>query len=228
MRYPAWGREPHDVLATLDHRPSRLLFKRPENHDPRFRFLLDRLFEQLVALRPGLAKERIVRLESAVFITSAATTTPFHFDPEIAFFSQIEGEKIYHVFEPDVLSEGELENFYVRNMINIGQVNLGKRDLTAERVFRLRPGLGLHQPQNAPHWVATGASRSMSYSFVFETESSRSTGRARSINHRLRRLGIQPARPGTHPWRDFVKAETCRLARPVRKNLRRLARRVTR
>src|SRR3978361_1066147 len=90
---PHNSQEPYQVLEALDQTPCRLLLKRPETYDPRFRALIDQLFGQIVALQPGLARERIIRLESAVFITSAATTTPFHFDPEIAFFSQIAGEK---------------------------------------------------------------------------------------------------------------------------------------
>ncbi len=214
--------DPVETLETLETRPARLLFKRPENHDSRFRSLLNALFGQVVAFQPHLAKERIVRLESAVFITSAATTTPFHFDPEINFFAQIEGEKTYHVYDPQVLSEHELENFYRRNMINIGQVDLAGRDPAAEVVFDLRPGLGLHQPQNSPHWVETRAGRSISYSFVFETESSRAIGRARSFNHMLRRLGINPSQPGTAPGRDILKSESVKLMRPVRKTLRHL------
>ena len=219
---PFNSQDPHQVLAALDEAPCRLLLKRPETYDPQFRSLLDRLFSQIVEHQPALARERIVRLESAVFITSAATTTPFHFDPEIAFFSQIAGEKTYHVFAPDVLTEAELENFYVRNVINIGQVDLDRRPPASEVVFKLRPGLGLHQPQNAPHWVETEASRSISYSFVFETEASRAIGRARSFNHALRRLGVHPSSPGAYPRRDALKAETLRLIRPVRRELGKL------
>ncbi len=208
--------DPVETLATLGSHPARLLFKRPENHDPRFRSLLDTLFGQVVALQPQLARERIVRLESAVFITSAATTTPFHFDPEINFFAQIEGEKTYHVYGPQVLSECELEDFYARNVINIGQVDLASRDPAAEVIFRLRPGLGLHQPQNSPHWVETGAGRSVSYAFVFETESSRAVGRARAFNQKLRRVGVKPSPPGAAPGRDALKSESLKLIRPVR------------
>ncbi len=219
--------DPCKVLAALDQVPSRLLLKRPETYDTRFRSLLDRLFAQIVELQPGLARERIVRLESAVLITSAATTTPFHFDPEIAFFSQIAGDKTYHVYAPEALSEAELEDFYVRDVVNIGQVDLARRNPASEHVFSLRPGLGLHQPQNAPHWVETGHSRSISYSFVFETEASRAVGRTRSFNHALRRLGIRPSSPGAFPRRDALKAGTLALVRPVRRKLGRLVRHAT-
>jgi hypothetical protein len=183
------------------------LLKRPEKHDPRFRELLDLLFRQVVDLRGGLGRERVVRLESAVLVSSAATITPFHFDPEINFFAQIAGEKIYHVYSPSALHEAELERFYIRGAVNIGQVALKGRDPKCEHIFTLAPGMGLHQPQNAPHWVETRDSRSVSYAFVFETNASRALGR------------LRPATPGARPALDRLKAVTMRALIPARKVL---------
>ena len=213
---------PGRAMRRLDAEPLRILLKRPEDHDPRFRNLLDVLFQQTTELRGGLNGERIVRLESGIFISSAAATTPFHFDPEIAFFSQIEGEKEYHVYEPEVLSETELERFYVCDMIDIGQVELAGRDPAREHVFALRAGDGLHQPQNAPHWVVTRNSRSISYTFVYATEAGHALGRSRCCNHYVRKLGIEPQRPGLHPARDRAKAQVMSALLPMRKSLRHL------
>ena len=214
---PYAGYSPHDALDRLDSLVCRVLLKRPERHDPRFRELLDGLFRQVIDLRGGLGRERVVRLESAILISSAATITPFHFDPEINFFSQIEGEKIYHVYSPSSLTESELESFYMRGVVNIGQVNLDSRDGRHEHVFKLGPGDGLHQPQNAPHWVETRQSRSVSYAFVFETNVTRTRGRVRAFNHYLRKVRANPAPPGAHPARDSLKAGTMRAVNPLRK-----------
>jgi hypothetical protein len=211
---------PHQAMSRLDTDAIRILLKRPENHDPRFRRLLDELFAEVTALRGGMGGERLVRLESAVFITSAAATTPFHFDPETAFFSQIAGEKIYHVYPPTALREADLENFYLTGVVSIGQVDLQACDPGQEHVFTLHPGMGLHQPQNSPHWVETRASRSISYSFVFETDASRARGRARAFNHYLRRLGLMPRLPGANPSRDSVKAGAMRIVIPIRNRIR--------
>ncbi len=213
------------AMSRLAVLPLRILLKRPETHDPRFRDLLEKLFRQVVELRPGLEAQRLVRLESAIFISSAAATTPFHFDPEIAFFSQIEGEKDYHVYEPRDVGEEELERRYVCDTVDIGQVKLDGRNPAREHVFKLGPGDGLHQPQNAPHWVVTGSARSISYTFVFETEAARALARTRCGNFYLRKIGFRPARPGLHPARDRVKAATMRGLLPVRKGLRHLLRR---
>lgn len=217
---------PHEAIERLDREPYRVLLKRPEQRDAGFRDLLDRLFAQVAQAHGHLQDQKIVRLESAIFISSAAATTPFHFDPEVNFFSQIEGEKTYHVYPPDVVSEAELERFYKRGIVNIGQVDLSTRSRERECVFSLRAGRGLHQPQNAPHWVETGQSRSISYSFVFETAASRASGRTRSYNHYLRKLGIEPTPLGIRPILDSVKAETMLLAIPARRSLARSVRAV--
>jgi hypothetical protein len=170
-----------------------------------------------VGLRGGLGGERLERLESAVLVSSAATTTPFHFDPEVNFFAQVSGDKVYHVYSPAALAEAELEPFYVRGVVNIGQVALKGRDPACEHVFHLGPGKGLHQPQNAPHWVETRASRSVSYAFVFETDATRARGRVRAFNYYLRKARVKPTPPGARPALDGLKAGTMRAVIPARK-----------
>jgi hypothetical protein len=211
--------KPSAALRRLPTDSIRLLLKRPENHDPGFRRLLDEQFAEVEALRGGLKGERLIRLESSVFITSAAAITPFHFDPEIAFFSQIEGEKTYHVFSPSALRESDLEDFYLRAEISIGQVDLQSCDPALEHVYNLRPGSGFHQPQNAPHWVETRASRSVSYAFVFETDVSRHRGQARACNHYMRKFGLHPVTPGGRPSVDVIKAGAMRMLIPVRRRV---------
>jgi hypothetical protein len=209
--------KPSEAMARLERDAIRVLLKRPEKHNPEFRTLLDELFAQVVEQQPELRGQRVVRLEAGVFITSAASTTPFHFDPEINFFSQIEGEKDYHVYAPAALHPRELERFYIHGQVSIGQVDLAGRDAVHERLYKLRPGDGFHQPQNSPHWVQTRAQRSISYAFVYETELTRRRGRARACNHYLRRVGIDPAEPGAHPALDRLKSAAMTLVIPARR-----------
>jgi hypothetical protein len=211
---------PYEALRRLDTERRRVLLKRPEQYDPRYRELMHGLFEQAIALRGGLARgERLTRLDSSILISSAATITPFHFDPEVSFFFQIAGDKIYHVFSPSALTEPELERFYWMGIVNIGQVELAGRDPRKEHVFNLRAGLGMHQPQNSPHWVETTASRSISYVFSFETNRTRALGRTRAFNHYLRKLGGRPAAPRAHPALDGAKAAVMNVAIPLRKRM---------
>lgn len=216
---------PREALKRLDTGHYRILLKRPERHDPAFRVLFTVLLNEIVECSGWFESQRIVRAESAIFISSAATITPFHFDPETAFFSQIEGEKRYHVYSPEAVSEPELERFYRSGVLNIAQLDLARRNSSREHVFSLRPGMGFHQPQNAPHWVETGAARAVSYSVVFETDVSRAMGRTRAFNHYWRRLGKEPAEPGAYPLLDAGKASVMRVAFPMRSGLKRILRR---
>jgi hypothetical protein len=211
--------KPDEALAQLATGPTRVLLKRPENYDAGFRELLDKLFEKVVELRGGLNGEKVVRLESAVFVSSAASTTPFHFDPEINHFFQIEGDKHYHVYRPSAVRENELEDFYVQGIVEIGQVDLATRDKSLEHVFDLVPGSGFHQPQDAPHWVQTGAERSVSYAFVYETDASRARGRILAANQILRKLGVKPQPPGAHAGTDNVKSSVMKVVVPVRRRI---------
>jgi hypothetical protein len=199
--------KPKEAIDQIDARPTRILLKRLENHDKQFRELADLLISQLRAMPGGLGDLPIQRMQTSMFISSAAATTPLHFDPEVNFFAQIEGEKNYHVYPPTEVSEPELESFYSKGKISIGQLDITKLNPKEEHLYNLQAGRGFHQPQNAPHWVQTGASRSISYSVVFETSADRTLARTRAFNHYERMLGMNPTPPGENPQIDTVKSE---------------------
>jgi hypothetical protein len=206
---------PGQAFDRLGEGSWRILLKRLERNATGFRELLDSLFAELCLLRPDLAREKVVRMESFLFISSASTITPFHFDPEMNFFFQIAGPKTYHLYAPDVLGEDELERYYLRGAIDIGQIDLGRRQGKTEFRFDLQPGRGMHQPSNAPHWVETGTELSVSYSFSVETESTRATGRTRAFNALSRAMRIAPGRPGASPMIDSGKALVMQGLRPL-------------
>lgn len=207
---------PHEAIARLDQGTHRVLLKRAENHDSAFRDLLDQLFNQVIAARGGLRGAKVVRRETGIFISSGAAITPFHYDPEINFFTQIEGEKEYHVYAPEAVREDELERFFIHGQVDIAQIPLEGRDPAHEHIFKLVAGRGHHQPQNSPHWVKTGASRSISFAMVWETDETRAAGRTRACNHYLRKLGMQPSAPGRSPGSDAAKAGAMRVLTPMR------------
>jgi Cupin-like domain len=210
---------PHQAIGRLKSESVRILLKRPQNYDSRFQTLLDDLVGQVISQSNELRDDRIVRLESSIFLTSAKTLTPFHFDPSAVFFFQIAGEKIYHVYPPAALTEPEMEQFYFRGLVDIAQVDLNRRDPKLEHIFKLSPGKGLHQPQNAPHWVETSGDISISYSFFFETLSARKINRTRGFNYYARKIGAEPAAPGAYPRLDALKADAMGLWIPCRKTL---------
>jgi hypothetical protein len=215
---------PLDAIARLESVTQRVLLKRPERYDARFADLLQIVFNQILEMRGGLRGERVVRLVSGLFISSAAATTPFHFDPETTFFFQIEGRKEYHLYPPTALTEPELESFYRLGRLDIGQVDLEGRDRRYEHVFQLTDGKGMHQPQNCPHWVITSETRSVSYTISFETNVTRARGRTRAFNYYMRRAGLSPSPLDVKPTSDWAKARTMQYAIPIRRAVGRAVR----
>ena len=181
------------------------------------------IVKQLRDLPGGLGAQTIKRVQSSLFITSGAATTALHFDPEVAFFTQIAGDKEYHAYPPTQVPEPELEEFYSRGRVSIGQLDMATLNPAEEQLYKLKAGHGFHQPQNSPHWVQTKATRSISYSLVFETTADKALGLTRAFNHFERKMGIQPAQPGAKPKLDSFKSEVIvpvRFARKVVSKLR--------
>ncbi len=210
---------PNQALDSLSKAGRRLLLKRPEKHDPRFRLLLDELLAKVGKLHEPA--DGFVRVESAIFISAAAAITPFHFDPETALFMQIAGDKEYHVFPPRVIEERNLEDFYAKGLVSVGPFDLERCDPAQEMVYQLRPGDGFYQPQNAPHWVRTKETLSISYSVVFETVKSRALGHTRAFNSYIRKMGVHPSTVGRRPLVDAIKAMPMPLVTRSRKRVTR-------
>ena len=91
-------------------------------------------------------------------------------------------------------------------------------------VVALEPGVGLHQPPEAPHWVQTHNEVSVSYSIAFETEASRARGRTFAFNRLARKLGGKPGRPGESAIADRVKSTSMRVLAPAIEAARKLGR----
>ena len=167
-----------------------------------------------------------MRLKSSVFISAPQSTTPFHFDPEVNFFAQIEGEKIYHLYEPSEFAEDEVEPLYVRATTDIGQVDLGV-GTPAPNMYSAAAGLGFAPTPRCATVGETVGSRSISYTFVYETGKPKAV--ARALLQRLsRRLHLDPARPGEHPAGDAIKAAAMAAAIPVRRGIGKMVRSVLR
>ena len=218
--------KPSEALARAEETSTRILLKRPEDHDERFRKLSDDLYQQIVATNPLAARSPALRIQASIFITSGATITPVHFDPEVNYFFQIRGAKAFHVFRPSCLEEEVVDAFYNKQVVDIAEVPLSACDSADERVFDLEPGRGLYQPLNAPHWVRTGAERSVSYSFVFETEEMRARGKVRACNHYLRKLGMQPDSGRLEGGASPLKIAAIDTLVPMRRMIGPLVRRV--
>lgn len=143
--------------------------------------------------------------ESFIFVSSPGSITPYHMDPEQNFLLQIRGSKAMSVFDPSdpsILSQQVVERFYSgahRNLVFRDEIR------AKARVFELSPGMGVHVPVTAPHWVQNGSEVSVSYSITFQTKASLRTAHAHRINAGMRRWGLRPSPVGQSALRDGLK-----------------------
>lgn len=200
---PGNGLSPEETIRRIEQCGSWLVLKRVER-DPAYREVLEQCVAE-VRVAAGVRAAGLCRPRAFVFVSSPGAVTPYHVDPEENFLLQIRGTKSMSVFDPSdrsIVSEAELERFF-----SGAHRNLAYRDDYQRRahVFRLHPGIALHVPFAAPHWVQNGPEVSVSFSITFNTRASMRATHAYRVNHHLRRWGLEPAPVGRSPLRDAVK-----------------------
>ena len=86
--------------------------------------------------------------------------------------------------------------------------------------FLQRPGLAVHHPWGAPHAVECGAEISVSLSINFRSDEMKRRMGLHELNHRLRRLGLNPMAVGQSRVRDASKFFAWRVFRRLKDTLR--------
>ncbi|MEM9169359.1 MAG: cupin-like domain-containing protein [Pseudomonadota bacterium] len=178
---------------------------------PEYAALTDSLIASLgaAAMLPG---GRTHLHESFIFVSSPATTTPFHFDPEYNVLMQIEGEKTVHVFpvgDREMVRPQDEEELHATGKCNV--VFDEARFQERAQTFVLNPGDALYMPVKAPHWVQNGPSTSISFSATWRSAATDVDRRVHLFNRALRKRGITPSAPGAAPRADQAKAFAYRL-----------------
>ena len=200
---PRTGLTVEETIRRIAECRSWMVLKRVE-HDPAYRALLHQCLAEVKELseplRPGMHFA-----QGFIFLSSPGSITPYHMDPEHNFLLQIRGTKRVHQWDPrdrTVLSEQDLERFYGgahRNMV------LGEAQRARATIVDLEPGIGLHFPVTAPHFVQNGPEVSLSFSITFRTPDLERRSVVYAVNGDLRRRGWRPSAFGVHPWRDGLK-----------------------
>ena len=196
---PRNGLSAEETIRRIAECRSWLVLKHVER-DPQYAGLLERCLAEVRTLVPEMSQQH-----GFIFVSSPGAVTPYHMDPEENFLLQVRGSKTMHVCAPQdraVLSEPELERFFSgahRNLV-FREEYRGR-----SRPFRLSPGLGVHVPLAAPHWVQNGPEVSVSFSITFQTAASARKAHAWRLNALLRRWGIDPAPVGISTRRDAMK-----------------------
>lgn len=117
---------------------------------------------------------------------------------------QLSGKKEINLFRPEdreVTTEQEIERFYsIDTNSAIYKPQLQHR----AEVLMLEPGMGVHIPVNAPHWLKNGDNISISVSINYHSYDSERAAIYRT-NHYLRRIGLNPTPPFRSPMLDQLK-----------------------
>ena len=193
-----------DAVARIRESGSWVLLKSVQEV-PEYGALMERCLDELTELTGVALREEITWVDVYIFIGSPRSVTPYHMDPESTFLFQIHGEKDYHLFDPadrTILTEQEIERYYA------GDLSAAKYkgdNQSQAQVHHLRPGVGLHQPVRAPHWVKYGDDFSVTLSILFLMRQYTRQAKIYQVNHFLRQLGRQPTPPGRSALRDSLK-----------------------
>lgn len=202
-RTPRTGLSVEETLRRIEECRSWMVLKNVEQ-DPAYRDLLERCLEEVggitEAFCPGMSEK-----VAFIFVSSPGSVTPYHMDPEENFLLQVRGRKTMYLFDRDdrsIVTDPEIERFLAGAHRNL----VFREDAQAKaRPFELEPGLGVHVPVTAPHWVKNGSEVSISFSITFQTRASVRRTQAHRMNAELRRRGYAPAPVGRSQALDAGK-----------------------
>jgi Cupin-like domain len=216
-----------EVIATIETANAWMVIKSVER-DPAYRALLEAFVEEANAAA-GKNREDYSDLQGFIFVSSAKSTTPFHFDAEENILIQIKGEKFVRTFDNadrKLISEEALEISPSKHRNQDYQEWFESR----ATLHTLMPGDAVHMPYTIPHWVSTGASYSISMAMTWKTPEVLRLNKIRFMNGTLRRFGLPQRPPGQSPALDAAKVALHDAARAVINPLRKseAARRVLR
>lgn len=200
------GRAISDVLDSLQDSHAWIKLSSIDVSDPDYKDVVRRFLQGIQNLTDRPIVSEITWSQLTVFIASPHVVTSYHIDHEMNFLCQISGEKDVCLFDPsdrELLPDDEIERFYFGNWDAAAYRN----DLQSRgRIFRLAPGVAVHQPPLAPHWVKNGPKVSISASVSFCMREIDRRAKIYQANYFLRRVGLRPRPPETSPFRDALKA----------------------
>lgn len=203
-----------DALANFEARRAYIAIYNPERdaaYEPVIEGLLGEIARRVEPLDPG-----VNWYSSYVFVSTQGSVTPYHMDREMNFLMQVRGRKTVRLWDP---TDPQIMTAPQKDKL------MGNRDEqrptyrpefeAKARIFELGAGDGVHHPFIAPHLVTTDSALSVTLAITYRTARSDLLTDAHTLNHRLRRLGLQPSEVGLDGRRDRLKAATWRAARRV-------------
>jgi len=194
------------AIERLADSGSWLKLTRAQDADPAFGRLLEQILAELEELTGVPLSREITWATLTIFLSSPGIVTPFHMDHEANFLFQIEGEKDVCLFDPrdrELVPEEDVEIFY-RGNPEAARFDEALQDHGV--VYHIAPGLAVHHPPLAPHWVHNGDNVSVSASIGFCLRDLDRRAKVYQANLVLRQLGLSPVPPGRSAVRDWAKS----------------------
>lgn len=177
--------------------------KSAERH-PDYARVLDTCIGDLLEVSGRQLKRCMRRTQMAIFITSPNRLRIYHIDSECNFLLQVRGRKqisLFSKYDRAVLPEVEIERSWAADT-NAARY---KPELQSRaEIVTLSPGMGVHIPVNAPHWVQNGDDVSVSVAILYHWWNS-AYANLYAANYFLRKLHVVPTPPFQSKIRDLVK-----------------------
>jgi Cupin-like domain len=199
-----WKEQFDTALSQINESGSLIILKTIQL-DPEYDAMVKQIVDELAELTGIPLWEEITWLEGYIFVSSPDSLTPYHLDHESNFLLQIQGEKDVSLFDQSdraVLTEEEIEHYFIGDL---QAATYKEENQSGARVYHLSPGIGVHHPPKAPHWVKNGNQYSVSLSINFCLRSYDLQARVYQVNHYLRKLGLHPTPPDQSRFKDRVK-----------------------
>ncbi|HLW71120.1 MAG TPA: hypothetical protein VKS22_10925 [Candidatus Binataceae bacterium] len=194
-----------DTITEIERAALWLKLSSVEKSDKDYADLLQSILCDIEALSGVPLRCEITWSGMTIVVSSPGITTPYHIDHEYNFLLQIRGEKNVNLLDGadrEILSAREIEAFYVNDF---DAPSFRDESRVKSRCFHLAPGIGVHQPPLAPHWVQNCENLSISVSIMFCTRELNARAKVFQANHFLRSLGFAPLEPSASPLSDRLK-----------------------
>jgi hypothetical protein len=173
--------------------------------NPEYAKVLDNCISDLLQVSGRQLKKKMRRTQMAIFITSPNRLSTYHIDSECNFLLQIQGRKeisVFNRYDREVLPEEEIERSWAADT----NAAVYKPELQSHAdVVTLSPGIGVHIPVNAPHWVQNGNEISVSAAILYHWWNS-AYANVYAANYVLRKkFHMTPTPPFRSPVLDAIK-----------------------
>ena len=204
------GASGKDMLTAIAR--GRLWFHlfRMQNVNVQYKELLDRLFSEVLEIRPGL---KPMNKSATLIISSPTALVYYHADPQFNFLWHVRGSKrvwSYPAGDPELIGQEKMEDIFASH---VDEEVPYKPDFDKKaQAFELRAGDVIWWPLNSPHRVTNLEGINVSLSTVYETAESYRRKLVYCANRFFRRSwGIPLWSTREDGVRSYIKQCTFRL-----------------